>query len=66
MVVAVAQYPGFSNRAISRQRSGENAGQTPATPEPILVDRFESKGIQRYLVDKILSVIEGFAIAVPP
>jgi hypothetical protein len=45
MVIAVTQYPGFPNRAIFRQRSGENVGQTPTTPEPILVDRFESKGI---------------------
>jgi len=45
MVIAVTENPRFANRAISRQRSGENVGQTPATPEPILVDRFESKGI---------------------
>ena len=45
MVIAVAQDPSFSKRAISRQWSGENVGQTPTAPEPILVDRFESKGI---------------------
>jgi hypothetical protein len=45
MVIAVAQYPGFPNRGISWQRSREQIGQTTTTPEPIVVDRFESKGI---------------------
>jgi hypothetical protein len=45
MVVAVTEDPGFADRAVSRQRSGENAGQAPAAPEPVLVDRFESQGI---------------------
>jgi hypothetical protein len=32
MVVAVTENPSFSDRTISRQRRGENVGQTPATP----------------------------------
>ena len=50
MVIAVAQQPRFADGAIAGQRRGEQVGQTPATPEPILVDRFESKRIQRYLI----------------
>jgi len=57
MVVPVTENPRFPNRAIARQRSGEQAGQAPAPPESILVDRFESKGIERCLIDEILSVL---------
>ena len=42
MVIAVAQQPGFADGAITGQRRGEHVGQTPATPKPILIDRFES------------------------
>jgi hypothetical protein len=45
MVVAVTENPRFANRTMARQRSRKNVGQTPTTPEPILVDRFESEGI---------------------
>ena len=47
MVLAVAQQPGFADGAIAGQRRGEQVGQTPAAPEPILIDRFESQWIQR-------------------
>ena len=53
MVIAVAQQPGFADGAIARQRGGEQVGQTPATPKPILIDRFESQRIQRYLIHGI-------------
>ena len=42
MVIAVAQQPRFADGAIAGQRCGEQVGQTPATPKPILIDRFES------------------------
>ena len=42
MVIAVAEYPRFADGAVARQRRGEQVGQTPAAPEPIHVDRFES------------------------
>ena len=45
MVITVAEYPRFADRAVARQRRGEQVGQTPSTPEPILVDRFESQRI---------------------
>jgi hypothetical protein len=45
VVIAVAQQPGFTDRSVARQRCREQIGQAPAAPEPILVDRFESKGI---------------------
>jgi hypothetical protein len=47
MVIAVAEYPCFADRAVARQRHGEQASQTPAAPEAILIDRFESQGIER-------------------
>jgi hypothetical protein len=45
MIVAIAKYPGFADGAIARQRRGEQAGQAPPTPEPVLIDGFESQGI---------------------
>jgi hypothetical protein len=42
MVSAVAEHPRFADRAVTRQRCGEEVGQTPAAPEPILIDRLES------------------------
>ena len=49
MIVAVAEYPGFTDGSIARQRCAEQIRQTPAAPDPILIDRFESQGIKRYL-----------------
>src|ERR1035437_6479761 len=46
MVIAIAQHPRLADGAIAWQRCGEQVGQTPAAPEPILIDRFESQGIQ--------------------
>ena len=46
MVIAVAEHPCFADRTVARQRRGEQAGQTPAAPEPILIDRFESQRIK--------------------
>ena len=45
-VIAVAEHPGFADRAIARQRCGEQAGQTPAAREPILIDWLESQRIK--------------------
>jgi hypothetical protein len=56
MILPVTENPGLANRAVARQRSGEQAGQTPAAPESILEDRFESKRIERCLIDENLSV----------
>ena len=53
MVIAVAEHPRFADGAIARQRCGEQVGQTPAAPEPILIDRFESQGVQKLLTQKL-------------
>src|SRR6202162_6248608 len=52
MVIAIAKYPRLADRA-ARQRCGEQVAQTPAAPEPILINRFESQGIQKYLTNAI-------------
>jgi hypothetical protein len=52
MVVAVAEYPRLADRP-ARQRCRKQGGQMPTAPEPILIDRFESQGIQRYLINGI-------------
>jgi len=49
MVVAVAQYPRFADRAVARQRCREQTGQTPAAPQPIPIDGRESQGIESAL-----------------
>ena len=59
MVIAVTEYPGFADRAVARKRCGEQVGQTPAAPEPILIDRFEAKGIQRYLTHGLYFLTSG-------
>src|ERR1017187_2994016 len=48
MVIAVAEYPRFADRS-ARQRGGKQVCQMPSAPQPILIDRFESQWIQRYL-----------------
>ena len=53
MVIAVAEHPGFADGTITRQRRGEQVGQTPAAPEPILIDWFESQGIQKLLSQEL-------------
>jgi len=41
MVIAAAKNPRFADRAIARQRCGEQAGQTPAAPEtPVMMRTF--------------------------
>jgi hypothetical protein len=45
MVVAIAEDPGFADRAI-REWSAEQAAQAAAAPRPILVDRLEPERIQ--------------------
>ena len=50
MVISVTQQPRFSNGTIAGQRRGEQIGQTPATPKPILIDRFESQWIEGDLI----------------
>src|ERR1035438_1316126 len=52
MVIAIAKYPRFADRA-ARQRCGEQVRQTSAAPGPILIDRFEPQGIQKYLTNAI-------------
>ena len=56
MVIAVAQQPGFADGSVAGQRCREQIGQTPAAPEPILVDRFESQRIEKCLTHSILSL----------
>jgi hypothetical protein len=53
MVFAVAQQPGFADGTIAGQRRGEQIGQTPAAPEPILINRIKSQWIQRYFIHGI-------------
>jgi hypothetical protein len=45
MVVAVAQQPGFADRAITWQMLGKQVGQTPPTPQPILIDWLKTQWI---------------------
>jgi hypothetical protein len=42
MIVAVAEYPGFADWPVARERRTEHVGQTPTAPDPILIDRLES------------------------
>jgi hypothetical protein len=42
MVIAVAEKPSFADRAVARERGGEQVGQMPPAPEPILIDRLKS------------------------
>ena len=49
VVFAVAQHPRFAKRAIIRQWHVQQIGQTPAAPESILIDWFESQRIQTCL-----------------
>jgi hypothetical protein len=53
MVIAIAEHPGFTDGTGARQRRAQQVAQSPAAPEPILVDRFESHGIQVYLIHEI-------------
>src|ERR1039458_341530 len=55
MIVAVAEQPRFANRTVTRQRRGEQAGQTPAAPQPILINWLEAQGIQRNLTHALSS-----------
>ena len=55
MILAVAQQPRFADGAIARPRRGEQIGQTPATPEPILLDRFKSHWIRGDLIHGLCS-----------
>src|SRR5664279_4141812 len=49
VVCTVAQHPRFSNRTVTRQWHGEQAGQSPAAPQAVLIDWIEAQGIQRSL-----------------
>jgi len=44
MIIAVAEDPRFADGAVAWQRRGEQAGQSPSAPKPILIDRLESQG----------------------
>jgi hypothetical protein len=46
VVGAVAQHPRFADRSIAWKRRGEQAGQAAATPQAVLIDRFEPQRIQ--------------------
>jgi hypothetical protein len=50
MVLAVAQHPGLADGAVAGQRLGEQAGQLPATPRPVVIDRFEAQGCDQDLL----------------
>src|ERR1700677_111181 len=50
MIVSVAEQPGFTDRAITRKRSRQHVGQTPAAPGSILVNRLEAQWIKRYVI----------------
>jgi hypothetical protein len=63
MFVAVAQDPSFADRAIARERRRHKVAQTSTTPKPILVDRFESQRIERYIIhQKYYGVIARFGL----
>ena len=53
MVIAVAEHPCFADGTITRQRCGEQVGQAPTTPEPILIDWVESQGVQKLLTQEL-------------
>src|ERR1035441_7193822 len=50
VVRTVAEHPCFTDGSVPRKRCGEQIGQPPAAPQPILVDRLEAQGIQRHLI----------------
>ena len=65
MVIAIAKDPRLTDRA-ARQRCGEQVGQTPSAPEPILINRFESKRIQKHVTHGMsfsLSSIAGASLS---
>jgi hypothetical protein len=47
MVIAIAKQPRFPDGSVAWQRYGEQVCQTPAAPEAILIDRFESQRVQK-------------------
>ena len=53
MIIAVAEYPSFANRTVTRQRRGEQVGQSPTAPQPILINWLEAQGIQRHLAHSV-------------
>ena len=61
MVIAVAEHPGFADRAVAGQRRGQQAGQAPAAPEPILIDRLESQRIQRCFTQGTCPLMSRFS-----
>src|ERR1019366_530206 len=65
MVIAVAKHPCFADRTITGQRCGEQVGQTAAAPEPILIDWFESQGVQKLLTQE-LSLLLLRTVGRPP
>ena len=52
MVIAVAENPCFAERPTTGQRCAEQVGQTSAAPKPILIDWFESQGVQKLLTQE--------------
>src|SRR5450755_3107178 len=63
MVIAIAKYPRLADRA-ARQRCGEQVAQTPAAPKPILINRFESQGIQTNAISHYWHPLPGGSL--PP
>jgi hypothetical protein len=47
---SLGPWPELLHGVLLCQWSGEEVAQTPAAPEAILVDRFESQWIQKYLI----------------
>ena len=54
-------------RSAAATRSGEQTGQTPPTPEPILIARFKAQCIQGNLIHVLRSecFTDGFQFAPP-
>ena len=52
MVIAVAENPCFAERPTTGQRCAEKVSQTSAAPKPILIDWFESQGVQKLLTQE--------------
>jgi hypothetical protein len=57
VITAVAKYPCFADGAVFRQRRGKQICQTPAAPQPILIDRIEPQRVQLDLHHMLFSTL---------
>ena len=55
VVGAVGQYPCFTDRSIARKRRREQVGQATATPQAVLIDRFEPQRVQPCFIHRAQS-----------